>query len=85
MSSPSMMITDVDPDAKLDPLIGCQAAIAFGHATLHVHCAAHPITGRLAQDRFCRKANFVNVRFFQADRPQRVQGVWQRLAAFRFW
>jgi hypothetical protein len=33
-------IAEVDPDAELDPLVGRDARIAFGHPALHLHGAS---------------------------------------------
>src|ERR1700722_3993150 len=36
-------VAEVDPDAKLDPLLICNIRVALGHAALHVHRAAHGV------------------------------------------
>src|ERR1700737_3951850 len=49
-------VTDVDTDAKLDPLFGGHLGIALGHATLHVDSAAHRVdyTGEFQQQAVAR-------------------------------
>ncbi len=49
-------VTDVDTDAKLDPLLGGHLGIALGHATLHVDRAADRVdhTGKFQQQAVAR-------------------------------
>jgi hypothetical protein len=43
MSSPSVIVAEIDPDAELDPLLRRDAGVPLGHATLYLRGAPHRI------------------------------------------